>query len=97
MLSNQRLKTFGELRIFKQYKTLVWDTTQPMFVYKEVPVLSFIEYMVYLGGLVGLWFGTSAKDVVIILFDKTFWLNLWHIFPIKYHSNRNSLFIRINH
>ena len=78
-------------------KSLFWDTTQPMFIYKEVPILSLIEYMVYLGGLVGLWFGTSAKDVVIILLDTTFWLNLWHNFLIKYNTNRNSLFIRVNH
>ena len=76
-------------------KTFVWDTTQPMFVYKEVPVLSFIEYMVYLGGLVGLWFGTSAKDLVTILLDKTFWLNLWNIFLMKHNSNRNSIIVRI--
>ena len=74
--------------------TLYWDTTQPMFVYKEVPVLSFIEYMVYLGGLVGLWFGTSAKDIIIILFEKTFWLNLWNIFQIKFNSNTNSIIVR---
>ena len=77
------------------YKSIVWDTTQPMYVYKEVPVLSFIEYMVYLGGLVGLWFGTSAKDVIFILFDTTFWLNLWNIFLSKYHSNRDSIIVRI--
>ena len=75
------LKVIRNTQVYRDYsynyleQTLYWDTTQPMFIYKEVPVLSFIEYMVYLGGLVGLWFGTSAKDVVIILFDKTFWLN----------------------
>ena len=53
-------------------KSLYWDSTQPMFVYKEEPVLSFIEYMVYLGGLIGLWFGTSANDVITILLDKHF-------------------------
>ena len=95
MYSNLSQKLF-EIQIFicnvtqkpminqKMEKILVWDTTQPMFVYKEVPVLSFIEYMVYLGGLVGLWFGTSAKDLVIILFDEIFWLNLWHKILIIY-------------
>ena len=98
-----RMESKSETKDFKTssndiyYKTLVWDTTQPMFVYKEVPVLSFIEYMVYLGGLVGLWFGTSAEDVVIILFDTTFWFNLWNNFLIKYLSHRNPRFIRINH
>ena len=79
------------------HKTLVWDTTQPMFVYKEVPVLSFIEYLVHLGGLVGLWFGTSAKDVITILFDKTFWFNLWHIFINKFNSNGNLIIVRQYH
>ena len=76
------------------YRSLVWDTTQPMFVYKEELILSSIDYIVYCGGLVGLWFGTSAKDVIIIVFDKTFWFNLWHIILIKYNSNRNSIIVR---
>ena len=42
--------------------SMVWDTTRPMLVYKEEPVMSFIDYICYCGGLVGLFFGTSAVD-----------------------------------
>ena len=46
---------------------LVLDSGQPMFQYIEEPVLTFTDYLVYCGGLVGLWFGTSAHDVIVRL------------------------------
>ena len=59
--------------------TLVWDTTQPMFVYNEELVMSFIDYIVYCGGVVGLLFGASALDIIYMLFSRSFWLNIWGI------------------
>ena len=38
--------------------------------YTEEPVITFINYLVYCGGLIGLWFGTSAKDILIFLTNK---------------------------
>ena len=57
-------------------KKLVVDSSQPMFVYNEESVLSFIEYMCYCGGLIGLWFGTSAKDIVFVLIRFRFWIKI---------------------
>ena len=44
---------------------IVWDTSQPMFAYIEEPVMTFTDYLVDCGGLLGIWFGTSAKDLLI--------------------------------
>ena len=35
-------------------KSVVWDSSQPMFVYREEPVLTFTDYMSYTGGLISL-------------------------------------------
>ena len=59
--------------------SVVWDTTQPMFVYNEELVMSFIDYIVYCGGVVGLLFGASALDIIHKILNKTFWLNIWRI------------------
>ena len=64
----------------KQRKiTMIWDTTKPMFVYNEELVLSFIDYMCYCGGLVGLLFGASAVDILYKLLNKTIWINIFVI------------------
>ena len=59
-------------------KSLVWDSTQPMFAYYEEPIMSFIDYLVHCGGLFGLWFGTSAQDVIHFLINHRFWSYIWH-------------------
>ena len=59
------------------YKRLVWDSTQPMFVYKEESVMSFTDYLVYCGGLLGLWFGTSAKDVINLVINRNLWYRIF--------------------
>ena len=48
------------------------DTEEPMFRYTEEPVLTFTSYLVYCGGLMGLWFGASAHDIIAIIFGKLF-------------------------
>ncbi|CAG2169442.1 unnamed protein product, partial [Oppiella nova] len=45
--------------------SLVWDTTQPLYVYRAEPVLSLTDYMSYIGGLISLWFGTNGKEFLI--------------------------------
>jgi hypothetical protein len=47
-------------------KSIVFDSTQPIFLYKEEAVMSFTDYLSYCGGLVGLWFGTSAQNIIDI-------------------------------
>ena len=55
-------------------KRLIWDANQPMFVYNEESVMTFNQYLFYCGGLIGLWFGTSAKDIVVFLAESQFWI-----------------------
>ena len=61
-------------------KSLIWDSTQPMFAYNEESVMSFTDYLVNCGGLIGLWFGTNAKDFIIWLIETQLWINIWHKF-----------------
>ena len=39
--------------------------------------MSFIEYLCYCGGLLGLWFGTSAKDLFIWIIETRIWGKIW--------------------
>src|SRR5690349_10644524 len=48
-------------------RRIVWDSNQVMFTYISQPILTFTSYLVYCGGLMGLWFGTSAKDIIVSL------------------------------
>ena len=41
----------------KRETTVQLDSDKAMFRYTEEPVLTFTEYLVYCGGLMGLWFG----------------------------------------
>ena len=59
-------------------KSLIWDSTQPMFAYNEESVMSFTDYLVNFGGLIGLWFGTNAKNFIIWLIETQFWIKIWH-------------------
>ena len=36
-------------------RLIVWDSSEPMFAYIDEPVLTFTQYLVYCGGLMGLW------------------------------------------
>ena len=58
-------------RAYKQ--SIVWDSSEPMFAYIDEPVMTFTQYLVYCGGLMGLWFGKSLKDLFLLLIDKSFW------------------------
>jgi len=40
---------------------LLWNTRAPMVYYIETPVMSFVEFLCYCGGLFGLWFATDGK------------------------------------
>ena len=57
-------------------RTVVWDTRQPMFAYIQQPVITFTEYLVCCGGLIGLWFGASAQDLLLMLINNRFILSL---------------------
>ena len=72
---------------FKTIERLIkWDSSQPMFAYIDEPVMTFTQYLVFCGGLMGLWFGHSIKDLFSVFIDKTFWLkicyNLLNVYEI---------------
>ena len=47
--------------------SIVWDSRQPMLSYIEESVLSFTDYLVNCGGLLGIWFGINANDFFVKL------------------------------
>ena len=50
-------------------RRIVWDTSKPMFAYIDEPVLTFTAYLVYCGGLMGLWFGQSVHDLIVLIIN----------------------------
>ena len=64
---------------------LFWDTTSPIVYYIETPVLTFIEYLCYCGGLFGLWFATNGK-----LFENLMSNALRNKFQ-SYHNSFNNM------
>ena len=62
--------------------SIVWDSRQPMLSYIEESVLSFTDYLVNCGGLLGLWFGTNANDLFIKLIELKIISKLWLHFKI---------------
>ena len=42
--------------------SIVWDSRQPMLSYIEESVLSFTDYLVNCGGLLGIWFVTNTRQ-----------------------------------
>ena len=71
----QNLYNFSNyLQKYPFKKTLVSDSTQPMFVYNEEPVMPFTEYLCYCGGLIGFRFGTSTNNIIFSLIKLRLWL-----------------------
>jgi len=69
-------------------KSLVWDSTQPLYVYREEPVMSLTDYMSYTGGLFSLWFGTNGKHFTLWLIDTIHVISIWFSHKyIQYFSN----------
>ena len=61
------LRQYRERRLYS--KLIQWDSSEPMFAYTEEPVMLLFYYLVNCGGLMGLWFGTSAKDLITIIIN----------------------------
>ena len=61
-------------------KSIEWDSSEPMFVYTEEPVMSLSDYLVNCGGLMGLWFGTSAKDIIAFIINSEVFKKLTRLF-----------------
>jgi hypothetical protein len=60
---------FFEVHVF-------WDKKYPLITYIETPVMSFTEYLCYCGGLLGLWFGSNAYQVMSYVIDSRNWILL---------------------
>ena len=65
-------------------RVIVWDSSEPMFAYIDEPVMTFTQYLVNCGGLMGLWFGQSLKDGFSLLINKTFWRSFYYKILIIY-------------
>ena len=61
-------------------KSIEWDSSEPMFVYTEEPVMSLSDYLVNCGGLMGLWFVTSAKDIIAFIINSEVFKKLTRLF-----------------
>ena len=62
--------------------SIVWDSRQPMLSYIEESVLSFTDYLINCGGLLGLWFGTNANDLFVKVIKSKILFKLWSQFKI---------------
>ena len=65
-------------------RVIVWDSSEPMFAYIDEPVMTFTQYLVNCGGLMGLWFGQSLKDGFSLLINKSFWRSFYFKLLIIY-------------
>ena len=54
-------------------RTIMWDSNELMFAYIEEPVMTFTQYLVFCGGLMGLLFGQSVKDLFLLIIEMEFW------------------------
>ena len=58
-------------------KHILWDTSRPIIVYNEESLMSFTDYVIYCGGLMGLWFGKSVKDIFVWIIESRIWHLIW--------------------
>ena len=47
----------------REFSLIEWDTKQPFISYTETPIMTFNDYICYIGGLFGLLFGISFKAI----------------------------------
>ena len=50
--------------------------------------MSLTDYMSYIGGLFGLWFGTNGKDFVIWIIESRFWVWVYTRYQQMFPNNR---------
>jgi hypothetical protein len=61
----------------KDFKVQIfWDKNYPLISYIETPVMSFTEYLCNCGGLLGLWFGTNAYQIIRYIMDSGNWISI---------------------
>ncbi len=58
--------------------SLFWDSSKPLILNKETPVMTFTDYFCYIGGLFGMWFGISANQLFVKFIEKhnTYYIKL---------------------
>ena len=79
--SNSTDIIFGQQNFGPLHRRFVWDS-HPMLTYIEEPVLTFTQFVVNCGGLMGLWFGKSAKDLIVWLTELKASTRINHIIEI---------------
>ena len=68
---------------------VMWDSNEVMIAYIDEPVMTFTDYLVFCGGLMGLWFGMSVNNLILIVINVSvkqysyFILTLIELFIIK--------------
>jgi hypothetical protein len=50
--------------------TLNWDESKPFITNIDTPVMTFKDYIYYIGGLFGMWFGINANQLFIKLIEN---------------------------
>jgi len=68
--------------------TLDWDQSKPFLINKETPVMNFLNYFCYIGGLFGIWFGISANQLYLYLMEKRLLFYLYLMEICRTVSNR---------
>jgi hypothetical protein len=63
---------FIKVRVF-------WDKKCPLITCIETAVMLFVEYLCYYGGLLGLWFGSKAFQIISYVMDSRNWISLKYI------------------
>ena len=64
---------------------MIWDSNEVMIAYIDEPVMTFTDYLVFCGGLMGLWFGLSVNNLIIIVINA----------KIKQYLHFISIFIKL--
>ena len=64
---------------------IIWDSNEVMIAYIDEPVMTFTDYLVFCGGLMGLWFGIIITDIITNVINA----------KIKPHLNDILFFIQI--
>jgi hypothetical protein len=72
-LSTINLTTSSDIKF--SIVQLEWDDKRPIISYIETPVITYVEYICYIGGLLGIWFGfsiSSLNEMIYILMNKVY-------------------------
>jgi hypothetical protein len=76
-VSEEELKSNSSIYSFS------WDDNKPYIKYNEIPILTFSEYFIHIGGLFGIWFGISANQLLKKI--DNYYHTIVHYFLVFYY------------